>query len=438
MDYSSYESPRFSKKKVMRSGYDLVNSTENDETLIVFNNWRSSHALPLDIISECLKKAALEIDDSALIAKRLKRAPSIINKLSIQKNMSLSRMQDIGGCRAIVNNLESVYKVRDLLVNNISGHILVNQKDYIQSPKQSGYRGIHLVYKLNSPDLPEHNGMMVEVQIRTKPHHFWATAVETMGAFLQQSLKSSIGDTRYLNLFAAIADIFALRDGTPVYFTNETIQSIYLKIFLDMVVLKFKEKLGAYRKATEFIAKKIDNDAKNCYYLIINDFEKHSIKVRRIPVDKLKEGNEIYTSLEQTFKGNHDKDVVLVSSKKISELQETYPNYFSDTHNFLKYLDKVMMELESKLKGELMHSLKVKDNTLSTRYQIYSKAKRTSKRIRAIMRAENKSVRRIFKRARYDKNITQQNLEDLKIQYIHRYKEHKASLDLFSNVLSNV
>jgi ppGpp synthetase/RelA/SpoT-type nucleotidyltranferase len=72
--------------------------------------------------------------------------------------------------------------------------------DYILSPKNSGYRSVHLLYKYNSdkkaPSI--YNGLFIEVKIRSRLQHAWATAVETVVTFLQQALKSSQGEEEWL------------------------------------------------------------------------------------------------------------------------------------------------------------------------------------------------------------------------------------------------
>jgi hypothetical protein len=69
------------------------------------------------------------------------------------------------------------------------------------NPQKSGYRGIHLVYRYNGRKT-EYNGLKIEIQIRTVIQHAWATAVETVGMFTQQALKSSQGEQDWLRYFA--------------------------------------------------------------------------------------------------------------------------------------------------------------------------------------------------------------------------------------------
>ena len=44
-----------------------------------------------------------------IVAERLKRLDSIINKLKREPSMSLWAMQDLGGCRFIVPTIKEVY-----------------------------------------------------------------------------------------------------------------------------------------------------------------------------------------------------------------------------------------------------------------------------------------------------------------------------------------
>ena len=62
--------------------------------------------------------------------------------------MRLSAMQDIGGLRAILETSNEVYDLFELYKRSKSKHSMVSMDDYIKSPKNDGYRSIHLVYKL--------------------------------------------------------------------------------------------------------------------------------------------------------------------------------------------------------------------------------------------------------------------------------------------------
>lgn len=345
-DISSYEIPRFSKKKIKAAGERLVEGESDTETLDILNNWRSAHALPLQVIAEELNKIAISTDEDALLAKRLKRSPSIINKLKIQQKMSLARMQDIGGCRTIVDSIDSVYSVKDNFQKALEAndHKVVRITDYIQEPKASGYRGIHLVVQFDGNEISDkHDGMKIEAQIRTRYQHYWATAVETMGAYLKQSLKSSQGDKRFLKHFAELGDLFAFYEGQPRFEEKMHIREQARKIMSDSQLLQVQEKLMAFSHATHFIENGLDADVTDAdFYLVITDVKREIVRVQPIFKDDVKAANEKYTRLEQRFRHDPCKDIALVSAKTLADLRDTYPNYFSDTKNFMEHYYRVM------------------------------------------------------------------------------------------------
>lgn len=348
IDLTAYEAPLYSKKKVKKAGEKLVVDEIDDEVLSVLNNWRSAHALPLDAISFELNQSSVQADDGALLAKRLKRSPSIINKLKLQKNMSLARMQDIGGCRAILGSIDNVYEAKECFERKMQalGHELVRTDNYIQKPKKSGYRGIHLIYKYKgSGTSANHHGMMVEAQIRTRFQHYWATAVETMGAYMRQSLKSSQGDQQILSHFSRLGDLFAHYEGQPLYDQETSPHYLALSIMIESEFLQVQKKLMAYSFATKMIEDEIevnDNDENADYYLVITDILKGTVRVKPVYKEDLIKANEEYTRLEQHFKYESSKDIALVSAKTLSELRDTYPNYFSDTQNFSEHYSRVV------------------------------------------------------------------------------------------------
>jgi hypothetical protein len=213
--------PNFSRSQVRKAGRILKsdNSSQKDQEYAdeVLTNWRGSHLYPINTFRSTLTQKLKSIDPNALVAQRLKRAPSIISKLKRHPNMNLALMQDIGGLRAVLKNINKVREVEsNYLASNIQ-HKLVKHDDYISSPKSSGYRGIHLIYKYKNPIAPEYDGLFIEIQLRTKLQHSWATAVETIGAFINSSLKSSEGPDEWLNYFALTSSAFSILEKSTIH-----------------------------------------------------------------------------------------------------------------------------------------------------------------------------------------------------------------------------
>lgn len=186
--------PRYTHAEVNHAGDILINEASSQEqveqALEILDNWRASHSYPMHVFKIRLKAKALSVDPKALAVQRLKRVPAIIKKLQRRyggktPTMELSQMQDIGGCRAVLSNVQLARKLCDqYYLKGDLKHDRVRMKDYIKEPKNDGYRSIHLIYKYRSDKgKTEYNGLLVEIQIRSKLQHLWATAIETVGFF---------------------------------------------------------------------------------------------------------------------------------------------------------------------------------------------------------------------------------------------------------------
>ena len=216
--------PLYSRGEVDRAGTKLAETgwvgngrgePDTRHELAVLNNWRAAHAFPLNTMQMGLRRRAQGVEPDAIVSQRLKRAPATIAKLRRFPGMKLSRMQDVAGCRAIVRSPEAVRELWRAHRGSRMKHKLIREVDYIQWPKASGYRGIHLVYRYRSDKNDTYNGLQVEIQLRSTLQHAWATAVETAGAIRNQALKSSEGNAGWLRFFTLAASWLAIRERSP-------------------------------------------------------------------------------------------------------------------------------------------------------------------------------------------------------------------------------
>jgi ppGpp synthetase/RelA/SpoT-type nucleotidyltranferase len=348
---------KYSKKDVDRAGNILTNKNSSvidiDQALNVLDNWRSSHSFPLHIFKKRLKIVSVKIDPSALVVQRLKRTPSIIKKLKREqtKHMNLAQMQDIGGCRSVVSSVKLVRKLCDEYYHidkNTKGkhcdlkHVFKNKKDYIATPKPDGYRSIHLIYKYNSDKKQKkYNGLLLEVQVRSKLQHFWATAVETVDHFTKQAIKSNEGEKDWMDFFKLISSVFANMEGTPIVFgTPED------KFELFTQVKNLSDKLGVLNKIRSWanLLKTIDfieqkHLHKPHFYLLDLNIDTKELTISAF--DKTDEEKASFAYSEAEKKATQDKlnkDIVLVEADTTKELKKAYPNYFLDTNEFLSIL----------------------------------------------------------------------------------------------------
>lgn len=330
----------YSKKEVNRSGVTLLNkaSTEHDKAKMVLDNWRACHVTPLNSFQTSLRRKLTNTDNTALVSQRLKRTPSILSKLERNPKMMLSRMQDIGGIRTVVKNMQKVRELETIYKKGTTVFSVANGgKDYINYPKESGYRSIHQVFKCK-------NGYSIELQIRTQIQHAWATAVETMGTFLDLSLKSSEGPDKWLDFFALASSAFAILESTPRIpkFAHLSDQETLEELLRQEKLLDVTNKLAGFRVAARHIK---DDKKKGHYHLIILDLDKMMARIQSYEVKDIQQANIDYSLVEAKVNNGENLQVVLVTSESIKALKQAYPSYFLDAELFSKQIVNVAKQL---------------------------------------------------------------------------------------------
>lgn len=337
----SWVQAQYSKTKVKQAGDILISETADEATRLeameIMSNWRAAHAYPMHALLMLLRKMACRIDKSAVVVQRLKRMPSIHNKLLLQQRMSLSRMQDIAGCRAVVGTVKEVRSLTDAVVNSKTRHKLHRKDDYITEPKESGYRGIHLVYKYNG-EKTEYKDYFVELQIRSKIQHAWATAVEMVDTYTNQAIKASKGRKDWGDFFRFVSVEFSLIEKSKaanVAFGIDT----RAKVISLSNKLKVVKLLSAFAVTTQHLTKRSDN--KTDYFLLELSEHATKITVTQFAPSKLQEATKLYLQKEEQAKVDGSYDVVLVAANSIHSLKAAYPNYFAQSADFLRYLSQV-------------------------------------------------------------------------------------------------
>jgi putative GTP pyrophosphokinase len=344
----TFVAPRFTRGQVRRAGEILsgrLPAADAESSLLtqdVLSNWRASHAYPINTFQATLRDRLSRIDHSAVVAQRLKRAPSIIRKLQRFDQMQLDRMQDIGGLRAVVRTLQHVRALEGAYRASDWQHELVNSKDYVNAPKEDGYRGVHLIYRYKNDAAPEYDGLLLEIQIRSARQHSWATAVETASVFLGESLKSGEGDLAWRRFFALSGSAIAHLEGSnPVEeFSHLTREETIQAVVLSEYQLRVIDKLQGFAMAAIEIEKTLKKKEHPgvSYHLIILNFVQKTIEIKPYSPAGLEQASEDYAAAELRVVNGEPLEVVLVSAGSLRALHRAYPNYFLDTHEFIKEL----------------------------------------------------------------------------------------------------
>lgn len=332
-----------SKKELKKIGDRIRKNEATPEDFAIISEFRSSHAPLIRTLRDTLKnfkKGKVLKTSSFIISRRIKRMPSIIKKLERFEDMNLSRMQDLGGVRIILDDIADVKRLGNHLAmvtykqKDKNNFLVKNIKDYIQKPKVDGYRSIHHVYEYQGNSYPELKGLLIELQIRTLKQHQWATAVEILDTVQNSSLKTGEGEVQYKDFFKlcsyAIAYIENGNKEPEGYTKGDKIENI-IKNILDLdEVYKIFDKL----LSITIVNNLINNSFKASDYLIL----RLDLKKRRVSYEQIvnKETAEfIYLMEENKNLGNPDFDVVMVSADDLKSLKKSYPNYFLDARGFI-------------------------------------------------------------------------------------------------------
>lgn len=344
----AYVLPRYGKKDVNRAGEILSSNKQAPDKLMwayeVLANWRACHGYPINTFQATLRQKLYGIDREAIVAQRLKRSPSVIAKLRRFPSMKLAQMQDIGGLRAVVESIAQVQMLEANYRESYFKHELVSSKDYIKEPKADGYRSIHLVYRYVNARAPAYNGLLLELQLRTQLQHAWATAVETMGTFLGQALKSGLGDQSWREFFEiSSAALTHLENTTSVPgYEKLSRKAIFSRVAETERNLHVLNKLEGFSIAADHI--KTEHGAGGTYHLIILDSLQRSVSIKPFPENQLEQANSEYIKVEERAQNGEKVEAVLVSAGPIQALKKAYPNYFLDTNQFIEQIRRVIQE----------------------------------------------------------------------------------------------
>ena len=350
---------KFSKNKTNLAGIILCNikSSKEDKniSLDILGNWRAAHNYPMDVFKKRLKRVSEKIDKNALSSQRLKRVPSIIKKLNRsysgkKPTMKLTQVQDIAGCRVIMSNVDLANKIyRENYLKGELKHELIKVNDYISTPKLDGYRSIHLVYKYLSDKKgrEDFNGLLIEIQIRSKLQHLWATAIETVDFFTKQAIKSNEGQKKWVDFFKLVSSAFAKLENCPtIKGTPEKEKELYLEIKKKEKKLQVVSKMKHWTKSINVVdgLKKQKNNSH--FFLLELDTNLEKIIVTSYSKRQEEKAFSDYSEVEKKIFNISGYDVVLVGADSIQDLKKAYPNYFVDTKDFLNILQKILKKYD--------------------------------------------------------------------------------------------
>ena len=144
----------------------------------------------IDCVMGALKTIEQEMIESGLripihsVTSRIKSPDSTRQKLARHGlpytiNNVMNNLHDIAGVRIICKYITDIYHVRDLLLKS-DRYTFIKEKDYIKTPKPSGYRSLHLIVETDVSVDGENRKIRCEIQLRTSAMDSWASLEHNM------------------------------------------------------------------------------------------------------------------------------------------------------------------------------------------------------------------------------------------------------------------
>ena len=341
----------------LREGIELT-----EEGKLEFDNFREAHNIIIKLFTIELKK--VNFSKQHLTASRNKRIETIILKLCRPEKPKLDRIHDIAGTRIIFENIKSLEDYIDILENtelvNFKEKINEdkNRYNYIKNPKSDGYRSIHKVfyYSSNIPysTLNEKRfnleNKKIELQLRTRLQHIWATTVEIYDIINKSNIKTGTHnklETKEGLFFKNCSLVFEGIESNDV----EKIKININKIFRDKDLVEIYNRLKGIKNIKNIqLPKTLGSDE---VFILITDLNKG--KTTFFTTDPIEKNDKQDTFLinasyrrleEKNTKGEYI--LLLLTLGDIKKLKNVYPNYFLNTNKFIsilkKYKDKYIKE----------------------------------------------------------------------------------------------
>jgi ppGpp synthetase/RelA/SpoT-type nucleotidyltranferase len=150
MDAKGDATPPWGTKGLLnRAGAKIRDRKDlTDDETSALEDWRAAHSYVLNTFKPLLWSRVR--GKRIVVAQRLKRRITIIDKLFREPKMELARMDDIAGCRLIFEDINGLEEFRSKFHSSRFNHKLKHEDadkyNYIIHPKSSGYRGVHEIY----------------------------------------------------------------------------------------------------------------------------------------------------------------------------------------------------------------------------------------------------------------------------------------------------
>ncbi|TDK38613.1 hypothetical protein E2F50_00155 [Rhizobium deserti] len=346
---TTYPPPPENKTAVKRAGKAISEGHETPADADLVDRWRAAHGYVINTFQIWLKRHIARQSFEVEFVQRLKRRTTVFDKLRRRSAdgaaliADVSAMHDFAGCRMIFNTVADLKTFREYMhstgvMKNVN-HTLrygPDKYDYIERPKSTGYRGIHDVYR-HLPRGSERrqerkpwDGLLVEIQYRTRAQHAWATAVEISDLLDGERTKFELDATKRGRFFAIASELIARQqEGMNRAFSGTATMDLQVELQKLENELKILQRLSVLKQFTD--------EEKIQQHTVLNIFRGNdgTPDLEVLPFKSATLAIEKATELERS---GRSLNAVYVRSDNPKQLRSAYRNYFNDPIDFVQIL----------------------------------------------------------------------------------------------------
>ncbi len=316
-------------------------------TLNELQSHRISHKDTLAKVFKLICDLSKKVNRNAIVTYRIKRIESIVGKLVRYPNMRFSRMWDVGGCRCILTTNDQIYRLLDVIEKTDDIEIRKSY-DYIEKPQEEGYRSLHLFLKLKG------SAVTIEMQLRNKIDHNWATLVEISDLLYDSKLKEYGQDKKLLRFHYLLSkknelsqvERIEIAKIIKIYKYFEKLSDVFGRNYLEVrkqwlgIEKKRNEKYflieSSKDKVPQISSYKNFNSAEEEYFKIYNSKKNDNVVLTHLPKPKYEQISIAYSNYLLTFHSFVDDCYELYESLIVKALRDRsyikYFKYFTQYH----------------------------------------------------------------------------------------------------------
>lgn len=345
----AYPSPPTSKSAVRRAGKSYQLGSGSDADIQLIDSWRASHGYVINTFQIWLRRKIQKQPFAVEFAQRLKRRNTVLDKLTriapdgTPLIRDVTSMHDFAGCRLIFDSIEDLTCFREELhsatsMRNVEHELRhhLEKYDYIAHPKPTGYRGVHDVFKhiprshrRSSGDRPW-DGLMVEIQYRTRAQHAWATAVEISDLLDDERTKFDLFESNRSRFFTIASELIARTHENRKHALLELTTS-ELRDELQLL----EDELGIMQRLK--LLRQFEEEDKLQTHNVLNihrDID-GNLRLDVLPFSTAAMAIEHASELESD---TSSLNAVYVRASNPKQLRSAYRNYFNDPVDFVELL----------------------------------------------------------------------------------------------------